>query len=345
MACFRTFRILFLIILMLTSSVALSVLAIKPTILKPPKVKVWHSTVNGPWDYAVADHARGRLWVARGNGLQAFNLSDGKDLGIVIPGQKMHGVAFAGNRAIATSGDENKALIFDPVKLTLLGAVATGGKPDAVVTESKSGLVVVFNGKTHDATVLDPVAMKTVRTIPLPGKPEFAVADGKGQVYVNLEDRSTLAVLDIAQGNIVDERPLPGCEGPSGLALDKRHGHLFSVCSNAVMLITQMSDGHILSKLPIGKGVDAVAADPAHGLVFSSNGEGTLTVVKRNSALKYGVLATLPTFRSARTLAVDPETKRVFLPAASLIPVQTGKRPTMQPGSFRILVIPYNATW
>jgi hypothetical protein len=204
--------------------------------------------------------------------------------------------------------------------------------------------VFSFNGRGHNVTAVDATTDQVVGTIALDAKPEFAVSDGKGHVYVNLEDKNSLAVIDPLKLSVSAIWPIGGCESPSGLALDAERQQLFPVCSNKVMAVVDATSGHVLGTVPIGGGVDAAAYDPGTRLAFASCGEGVLTVVSRTGAGLPQVAQSLPTQRGARTLALDGRTHRVFLvtanfgapPAASA--ENPHPRPAMLPGSFRLLV-------
>jgi len=223
--------------------------------------------------------------------------------------------------------------------------VKTGENPDAILYDRASGRVFTFNGRSGDATAFDAAHGTVAGTIPLGGKPEFAVADGKGRVYVNIEDKSEIVALDTKALEVKSRWPLEPCEEPSGLAFDSAHGRLFTVCSNRLMAVVDATTGRVVTTLPIGGGVDAAAYDPATGLVFASNGEGTLTVVHEDSPDSFRVVENVPTQAGARTLALDPKTHRVFLSTAQFgpRPAPTAEvprpRPSIVPGSFVVLVV------
>jgi DNA-binding beta-propeller fold protein YncE len=178
------------------------------------------------------------------------------------------------------------------------------------------------------------------------GRPEFAVSDGKGNVYVNIENRSELLQLDAQALKVKKTWPLAPCEEPSGLAFDEQSRRLFSVCSNRQMAVVDADSGKVVATVPIGNGPDAAVYDSDNKRVFSSNGaDGTLTVVKQESADKYTVLETVPTVKSARTMTLDPKTHKIYLSSAELgqIPPATSDqphpRPPIVPGSFNVLVV------
>jgi DNA-binding beta-propeller fold protein YncE len=240
--------------------------------------------------------------------------------------------------------------VFDLKTLATSATIPIAGhNPDAIVFDAPSARVFTFNGRSHDATAIDAKSGKPVATIALSGKPEFAVSDGKGRIFVNIEDRAELSEIDTKAAKLVATWPLPGCEEPSGLALDVAHARLFSVCQNGHMVVTDARSGRHVATVAIGSGPDAVAFDSDRQLVFSSNGEdGTLSVIHEDSADRYTVLGNLSTQRSARTLALDARSHRLFLAAAEFEPLpanhQPHQRATMKPDSFTVLVAAPTAT-
>jgi DNA-binding beta-propeller fold protein YncE len=193
--------------------------------------------------------------------------------------------------------------------------------------------------------VLDAATLKVVKTIALPDKPEFAVVDASGRVFVNIQSaQGQIAVIDSHSLALIATWPLPGCARPTGLALDRAHQRLFSVCDAKVMAVTDASSGRHVADIAIGEHPDAAAFDPGLALVFSSNGEGTVSIVQELDADHYRVAATLPTQKSARTLALDPRSHRIYLVAAEFGPTppatQAMPRPRapVLPESFQVLV-------
>jgi DNA-binding beta-propeller fold protein YncE len=206
--------------------------------------------------------------------------------------------------------------------------------------------VLAFNGDSNDASVIDATSGKLLGRIPLSGQPEFPVSDGQGHVFDNITDKGELAVIDPVKMKVTATWPLKDCRHPSGLAIDVAHHRLFSVCQNNIMAVTDSENGKPIASVPIGEGPDAARYDAKRGLVFSSNGRsGTLTVVREQTPDHYQVIANVPTQKSARTMALDDATGRVYLSAAEFGPrpaptsAEPHPRPTMKPGSFGILVL------
>ncbi len=202
-----------------------------------------------------------------------------------------------------------------------------------------------FNGGSDNAVAIDAATSRVEGTVTLGGKPELAVADGRGRIFVNLEDSSAVVSFDARTLALGSRWPLAPGEEPTGLALDAGHRRLFAACSNQRLVILDADSGRVITDVPIGKGVDGAAFDAGTRLAFSSNGEGTLSVVREETPDRFSLVGDVPTQRSARTLALDPKTHRIYLPAARFgeAPAATADnprpRPPMVPGSFEILVL------
>jgi len=302
---------------------------------------------DGGWDYLTFDPASRRLFVSHGTHVIVVDADTKVAVGDIPDTPGVHGIAIASDlgRGFISNGRGATATIFDLKTLGRIGEVKTGENPDAILYDRASGRVFTFNGRSGDATAFDAAHGTVTGTIPLGGKPEFAVADGKGRVYVNIEDKSEIVALDAKALQVKSRWPLEPCEEPSGLAFDSEHGRLFTVCRNRLMAVVDATTGRVVTTLPIGSGVDGVAYDPATGLVFASNGEGTLTLVHEDSPDSFRVVENVPTQAGARTLALDPKTHRIFLSTAQLgpRPAPTAEvprpRPSIVPGSFVVLVV------
>jgi DNA-binding beta-propeller fold protein YncE len=228
--------------------------------------------------------------------------------------------------------------------MKVIGQVKTGENPDAILYEPASKRVFTFNGKSRDATVFDAASEKVLKTIALGGKPEFATADNMGRVFVNIEDTNEVVELDGRKLTVTKRHSLSPCIEPTGMAIDVAHHRIFSGCHNKVMIALDAETGKVIATISIGAGVDGNAFDPETGLAFSSNGDGTLTVVRESSLGKFET-ETVPTQRGARTMALDPKTHNVYLPTAEFAPVPASPagaprpRPAMIKDSFAVLVV------
>ncbi len=300
---------------------------------------------EGGWDYLALEPRSRLLFVSHGNAFEVVDVDKGVKLETIPNLKGVHGVAFAPDRGrgYISNGRGNSVTVFELGTRKVLEEVPVSGRnPDAILYEPVSGRVFTFNGATANATAIDAATDKVVGTIDLGGKPEFAVHDGKGVVYVNNEDKSEVIGFDAKTLEIKKRWSIAPGEGPSGLAIDLKNKRLFSVCDK-IMAVSDYVNGKLVTTVPIGGGPDAVRFDPGTGLIFASNGEGNLTVVKQESADKYSVLETVPTARGARTMELDPKTHRVFVVTAEYgpAPAPTAEnprpRPTIVPGSFMVL--------
>ena len=302
---------------------------------------------EGRWDYVTIDTAANRLFIARQTRVMVVDPVGGKLLG-EIPGlDGAHGVAldYATGHGFATSGHDGSVTMFDLRTLEVLGRNPAADDADAILYDPVSKHVFTFNGDAGSSTVIDPVSGKAIGSIALGGKPEFGVTAGDGKLYVNIEDRGEIAEIDAAAQRVTRRWSLAPCTEPTGLAIDGTHHRLFSGCHNKVMAISDAAAGKLIGTVPIGAGVDGGAFDPATGLAFASNGEGTLTVVHEESPTRFRAVSTVPTRRGARTMALDPRTHRIFTVAADLgvPPAPTAEephpRPPVLPGSSTLFVL------
>jgi DNA-binding beta-propeller fold protein YncE len=300
------------------------------------------------WDYLLADSVSRQLYITHGDRVEVIDLDSQKAITSIAGLNRVHGVAVAEdlNRGFISDGGANVVVIFDTKSHAELQRVKAGSNPDGIIYDAPSKRVFAFNGGSQDATVIDASNGTIAGTIALGGKPEFPVSDGKGSVFVNIEDKNEIVKIDPKTMRAVQRWSVAPCDEPSGLAMDTGRNRLFSVCSNQKMVVVDASTGKVVATVPIGKGPDAVVFDAEKNLVFSSNGQdGTITVIKEESADKYSVAETVATEKSARTLALDNKTHNLYLSAAQLgaPPAATADNPHPRPkvlaGSFHVLVV------
>jgi len=303
---------------------------------------------EGGWDYLIADSANRQLYVSHNTQVEVVDLDSQKPIATITGLSHIHGIAIADdlNRGFISDGGDNVVAIFDLKSHAVLQKVKVGTNPDGILYDPSSKHVFVFNGRSQDVTAIDAASGKVVGTVALGGKPEFPVSDGKGNVYVNIEDKSEIVQLNPSTLRVEKRWPLAPCEEPSGLAMDASTKRLFSVCDNQKMAVVNADSGKVVAMVVIGNGPDATIYDADKKLVFSSNGQdGTLTVVKQDSADKYSVVETVPTEKSARTMALDTKTHQIYLSAAQfdLPPAPTADnphpRPKVVPNTFHVLVV------
>src|SRR4051812_47510369 len=241
---------------------------------------------TGGWDYVSIDAAARRAYVSHGDRVEVVDVDAGKVVGLIPDTLGVHGIAIDhdGGRGFISSGRVGMMSIFDLKTLNRINDVkTTGDNPDAIMFEPSTKHVFTFNGRGKNASVFD-TRGKVVATIALGGKPEFGVSDGHGKVFVNIEDTSELAVIDAKTNTVSARWKLAPCESPSGLAIDRKHHRLFTVCENEMMAVVDATNGHVVTTVPTGKGTDAAGFDDEKQLAFASNGQsGTLTVVHESS--------------------------------------------------------------
>lgn len=302
---------------------------------------------QGGWDDLSVDTERHRLYLSRSDRVVVVDTASGKIAGEVPGTAGVHGIALvpALHAGFASDGKADAVTAFDTETLKPLGDIkVTGSNPDAILYDPATQRVFAFNGHSSNATVIDPAKRSVVGTIALDGKPEFARADGHGSVYVNIEDKGEVVRIDAAAMKVTATWSLPGCEEPSGLAIDAVHRRLFSACDNGKMAVTDADSGQHVADVAIGAGPDGAAFDAERGLVFVPNGrDGTLTVVREDDADHYRVAATVPTRKSARTIVLDESAHRLYLPAADFDPLPANSpphtRPPMKAESFVVLEV------
>lgn len=299
----------------------------------------------GGWDYLSADTPNRRLYVSHGTEVVVIDLDSQKLLGKVGGMSRIHGIAVDHVRSLGfiTDGGKNEVVFFDLKTLAVKNRVKAGTNPDGVVFDEPSHRVFAFNGRSQDATVIDSSTGHVDGTIALEGKPEFPVSDGRGNVFANIEDKNEIVQIDSTTLKVKAHWPLTPCESPSGLAIDSANHKLFAVCDNKVMAVVDASSGKVLATPAIGDGPDAAGYDPGAGTAFSSNGDGTLTVI--SAAGTYPVTETVQTAKGARTMTLDPSTHKIYLATADFGPAPAPTaanphpRPAVLPGTFRILVV------
>jgi YVTN family beta-propeller protein len=307
----------------------------------------WKIGGEGGWDYLKTDPSAHLLYVTHGKTVDVIDMQSGKVVHTIEGLKGTHGVALegAGKFGYITDGGANEVVVFDRHTFEKVAEIPAGTNPDGVTFDPFTNTVWAFNGRSKDATVIDVAQQKAIGTVSLPGKPEFPQADGQGNVYDNIEDKSEIVRIDAKSQKVTAVWPVAPCDSPSGMAIDPQHHRIFSVCDGKKMAVVDTESGKVVATPEIGDGPDAADYDAKHELAFSSNGEGTLTVVDAKGS-DYKVLQTLPTQRGARTSSLDPVTGRIYLVTAEFGPQPAAatadnprRRPPVVPGSFTILVV------
>jgi YVTN family beta-propeller protein len=305
----------------------------------------WTIGGTGGWDYLLADPSAHLLYVTHGPRVEAIDTKTGKVVGAITGLKGTHGIALDpdGKVGYISDGGSNDVVVFDRKSFATLATIPTQTNPDGIAYEPATKTVWAFNGRSKSVSVIDTATRSVVATIALPGKPEFPQADGKGHVFDNIEDKNTIVELDAATKKIMASWPLTGCDSPSGLAIDRAHHRLFSVCDGNAMAIVDTETGRQLATAKIGDGPDAAGYDANAQLAFSSNGEGNLSVV--DAGHNYATVESLPTQKGARTMAYDEPDDRIYLVTAQFGPrseptaTNPRPRPAILPDSFTVLVV------
>ncbi|NVO10792.1 MAG: YncE family protein [Bacteroidales bacterium] len=297
-------------------------------------VKTLHLPGNGGWDYLSIDESTGRLFLSHGTVVQVVDTKTGELVGTIPNTPGVHGIAFAPelNKGFISVGRDTSVTVFNLKTLEFIARVkVTGNNPDAIMFDPYSQKVFTFNGRGSNSTVIDAKTNQVVGTIALDGKPEFPVSDLNGKIYVNIEDKSLISVLNVNTLEVERSWPIAPGEEPSGLAFDNVTNRLFSVCGNKMIMIVDSQTGKIITSLPIGDGCDGVKFDPELKRIYTSNGEGTMTIIQEEDANTFKVLENLPTQGGARTLAVDLKTHHIFLPTAEYLPAPEATKENPRP--------------
>lgn len=304
--------------------------------------KVFHIRSAGGYDYITVDSASDRLYVSHGTQVNVLDKRTGDSIGVIQSQKDVHGIAIvhAAGKGYITNGSANVVIVFDLTNFKVLGHVPTGEFADGIFYDSFSNKVITCNGRSKNMTVIDPVSDTVVATISLTGWPETAVSDGKGRIYVNNAEKSEMDVIDATTFKIIHSWPIKPGKGASGLAIDRNTMRLFAGCDNKMLIVLDANNGNVVSTLPIGDGCDAVCFDNAFHLIYSSNGDGTLTIIREKSPNNFAVVKNLETKKGARTSSVDQISHMIYLPTGEFEPKKPGDfRPALKPGTFQVLVV------
>ena len=308
-------------------------------------VKIFHITSTGGWDYIAVNE--NKVYVSHGTQVNILDKNTGDSIGVIPNTTGVHGIAFDNElkRGYTSNGRLNNVTVFDLKTNAIITQISTtGNNPDAIMFEPFTKTIITNNGQGKSLSFIDPEQNIVIHTVQLDGKPEEGVSDGKGKLFVNIEDKSEIAVVDLKTFKVVATWPLAPGVGPSGLAIDKKTNRLFSTCSESKLLIVMdAANGKIVAKLPMGEGVDGAAFDDNKKIIFAPDGRsGTIAAYKEMSSDKFENLGTIITKPGARTIAIDKNTGMLFLPTAEFEPVDPKnphERRQMKPGTFQVLKV------
>ena len=306
-------------------------------------VKKYPVPGDGGFDYIVLDSSSGRLYVSHGTKVDVLDAGSGKVLGEVADTPGVHGIAIVPSlhRGFTTNGGNSTVSVFDTKTFKVLKSIPVAKDPDFVFYDSKNNRVFVCHGDGAVITAIDPEKEAVIGEIALGGGAEASVIDAQGSGYVNMEEQAEVVKYDPKKLTVKGKWPITGCKTPTGLAIDESKSRLFIGCRSKVLAVMDSSSGKVITTLPIGDRVDAVAFDADNQLIFASNADGTISVIRQKSASAYESVGDIQTQKSAKTMAFDPKTKRLFLSAAEMeAPGGTkGGRPHPKAGTFNVLVV------
>ena len=294
------------------------------------------------WDYLSVNPSNNRLYVSHGKQVEVLDKTSGKIEGVIAGTDGVHGIAFdaAQQKGFISCGKLNEVKVFDVNTNQVNATIPTGANPDAIFFEPYSQKIVVCNGRSNSLDMIDPMSNTIVKTIDVGGRPETAVSNGKGKIFVNIEDKNEIVAIDAKTFAVMHHWSLRNEEGPSGLAIDTQTNRLFSTCDK-MLVIVNATNGKIVKKIPIGDGTDGAAFDEQTKTIYTSNGEGTISVIRENNAISFTKLKDIKTEKGARTIALDSKTHLLYLSTANLNPSEKDSRGRAKviPGTFKVLVV------
>ncbi len=297
------------------------------------------------WDYLYFESVSQRVYLAHGDRIDVFDAQSEKIIG-QVPVDGANGVAIvpAAGKGYAGSRVGKSVVVFDLSTLKVVKTLPAAEDSDAVVYDPASRRVFIMNGDPHSMTVIDTASDSVISTIHLSGQPEFAAVDGAGKLFVNIEDKREIQRVDTKSGKVDATWPIAACDSPHGLAIDNDSHRIFTSCINSKLIVVNAVTGAVVSTLPIGKHSDAAAFDGHLKRVFSSNGEGTLSVIQQEGADQYKALGDTPTQMGARTMTLDAKSGRIYMVTGDYSEVDPNakdarKRYAVKAGSTRLLLV------
>lgn len=316
-----------------------------------PRYTLVHGTSLGlpnGFDYVHYDPVNHRVYASHESQITVVNGLNGKVVGRILHIAGAHGVVTipALNRGYADNGRTGEVTVFDLKTLKTLGQIPADKDSDGMAYDGATGKIAVVNGDSGNVSIIDAKTDKRLLNIPLDGSPEGVIADGRGKLYINIEDKRQIVRIDLATDKLTARWPIPDCLKPHGLAVDPAKHRLFSSCLNAKLVVVDANDGRIVDTLPIGHGTDTAVFDPKRNLIFSSNRDGTLSVIAEKSASDFEFLGNVPTAPGAKTMAEDPDSGRVFLTTADVLlkepPHDNGQMPEFRFKSGTVMMLMFD---
>src|SRR5258705_2870301 len=333
-------KIILLSVIFLTASIFTCLQAQKDLHI----LKTFHIQSPGGWDYIAVGPGNNRLYVSHGTQVNILDKTTGDSIGVIENTTGVHGIAFdkSQNKGFTSNGRLNNVTVFDLTTNKVITQIPTGANPDAIMYEPFTKKIITCNGRGKNLSFIDPVSNKLLDSIDVGGKPETAVSNGMGKLFVNIEDKNEIVEVDLKKMVVEAHWPVGPGEEPTGLVLDKNTNRLFAGCGNKFLIGLNAATGAVIASVPIGDGCDGVAFDEDTKNIYTSNGEGTMSVFNEKSADKLEAVATVSTKRGARTITIDGQTHWLYLPTADFEnpdPKTPNARPKMIPGTFQVLVV------
>lgn len=306
---------------------------------------------EGGTDYLTADPASGHVFVSRGTHVMVVEGATGKVLGDIPNTPRTHGIALAHkwNHGFTTNGGDSTVTMFDLKTFAVIKKIPAGiDGLDGIMYDDATDRILTIDHSHPMGTmvVIDPNGGTVVGTVTLTGRaPEGGVSDGKGKIYVNLEDKNAIDVVDTKTWTVVATWPITACDGPTGIAMDRTTQRIFSGCGKT-SVVTDAATGKVVAEIPNGNGVDALGWDQSQKLMYIPAGrDGNVTVVHEDSPDKYTVIATVVTQPGAKTIAVDEATHMAYAFTPEYGPAPAPAPGTTPPANGRGPRGPMIGTW
>jgi streptogramin lyase len=300
---------------------------------------------EGNFDYLTADAASGRVFVSRGTHVMVVDGATGKVLGDIKDTPRVHGIVLAPKQGLGftTNSGDSTSSMFDWKTLEVKKKIKAGHAGlDGIMYDDATGMILTIDHeKPGSAVVVDPAKGEVVAAVTLTGeRPEGGVSDGKGRIFINLEDKNAIDVIDTKTWKVVATWKIDPCDEPTGIAMDRGANRIFSGCSKTSVVV-DANTGKVVAQIKNGDGVDALGWDQSQKLIFiPAGGDGNVTVVHEDSPDKYTVVETVPTMKGARTITVD-DSKHI---AYVFTPERGPSTPSATPGG-RATPGPITGAW
>ena len=286
------------------------------------------------WDYVTFDPTGKRVYIAHGDHVTVVDETKGEVIGQIgtFPGGT-HGIAVSAetNQGYTDDGKAGTATAFDLASLKPLKQIAAAPHADGIIYEPVTGHIYIINGDSGSLTAIDPKTNTSIATINVGAGLEAGLADGKGALFVDGAENHDIVKINAKSNKVEAHFDMPACKKPHGLAFDSEARRLFATCANNILVVVDADSGANIATVPIGGGSDGAAFDPIRKLIFSSNGDGTLSVIWEKDAQTFIPAATIKTARGARTMAIDAKTGRLFLVAADIAKIDSAITPGGRP--------------